>query len=642
MIPTQTRQGLTGILGATGARKLLATYNSEVFNAQEMGAKGDGETDDTAAFRRIITEVEIFGEGAVLVIPKGTYLVQDASTATSTTPILTNAGSGITIIGWGGVFKIGANGAAADVIRITGARNQIVGLTVDANGSGLAAAASSKDNTGFAINEGEYNQLAFCKVINGRKTEGLHTQGENCFVVTNGLYNRIEHCVVKDAAWQAYRTTGGHTSIVNCIAVGFRGNAVRVLDGEAVYISGCNLVQAGAGGRSCILVDPGSAASATAKAASNDADSRISLCVIRDCYLQNGINGPDGTVNCLKIAAVKEVIVEGCYMDATGSSNVSLSLEDCIHQATVRSCFIKPYALLRQVDDSSASSVFQGTLGGTVSSANLVLDVNGDGVDDAAADYVVYTVAGHGLVLGKTIFVRGSSVAAYNGPQEVVAVTATTITTNRKYVSASIGSNAWAHSGVDKVDFIDCRFENDQAGNTFVLETLNAPFVNIENCVFKNLTENTIKQSLIQTGYVGDFAIQRFRVVKSKFYMRSTNICRAIRFSPVTTFLTSGKTIAWGNEVYSDRIATNVQLVDTYDSGDTSATTYANRATLFNSDGDRVSCYTGTAKPTGTDITFLAGDRIRNTASAAGGAPGFVCTTGGAVGTWKNEAVLEA
>ena len=35
-----------------------------------------------------------------------------------------------------------------------------------------------------------------------------------------------------------------------------------------------------------------------------------------------------------------------------------------------------------------------------------------------------------------------------------------------------------------------------------------------------------------------------------------------------------------------------------------------------------------------------AGDRIWNTAPAAGGAPGWVCTTAGTPGTWKAMANL--
>lgn len=611
-------------------------------------ANGDG-TDETAVINRAFTEAQIFGEGAVVMIPAGVYTVQDPSVASTTAPLFDLSGDGITVIGWGATLKIGSNGVGtvggggSCVLRVTGDRNTIVGLTIDCN-SGVALA--TKDNSGFQINgttasgyTGSDNQLTHCNVINGIKAEADITQGEECFVITNGLRNRLENCRAYDSAWQAFRTTGGHNHIVNCWAINHRGNGLRILDGEAVYVSGFRSVSSRNSGRHSILCDPGSSEDAVNP--ENDTDRRLDLLVIRDSYLYGGDDGsPDGSSNVLKLASVREAIVEGSYIVAENSSNVAVNLEDCVHQATFRNCFIFPNIYLRPVGASDVLSVFQGPLNGTVASVSLNLDVNGDGVADGAANYVKYTVTAHGLVKGKTIWVRGSSVTEYNGPQEVVAVTATEITTNRKYVSASIGAAAWAHSGCDRLNVIDCTFHNDQVAYNFAIENLNVPFANIERCKFKNLTEDAIKQGFINTEYVADYALQKLRIVDNKFHFRSTNICRAIRPTDATTLLTSGKTICYGNELFCDLTNATVFLVDTYDDADTLSTTYANRATLFNSDGDRLSCYLGTAAPTGADVAFLDGDRVRNTAPASGGAPGWVCTTAGSVGTWSAEANL--
>ena len=43
-----------------------------------------------------------------------------------------------------------------------------------------------------------------------------------------------------------------------------------------------------------------------------------------------------------------------------------------------------------------------------------------------------------------------------------------------------------------------------------------------------------------------------------------------------------------------------------------------------------------------TSGTWVVGDRVFNSAPAAGGAPGWVCTTAGTPGTWKAQAVLAA
>lgn len=648
-IERSTFQRLAVALASNSAAIEIVHGLNEQISAANFGVVGDGVTDDTEALQKFFEALNSAGGRVAGIIPRGTYLVQDPTTATYNVAPLEITSNNVTIFGWGATLKIGPNGVGDEgTIEIQGSYNRIIGLTIDAN-AGVALA--TKDNTGFKINgtvsagyTGDHNHLQFCSVINGIKEEAFVTGGEECFVITNGSFNIIESCIASDCGWQGYRTTGGHNSIINCRAVHFRGNACRVLDGEAVYIVGLKAIQTGVGGRSCILIDPGSADSGVAGGSDspeNDVDHRIDLVVIRDCYCINTIDGPDGGVNALKIAGCREVMVEGSYFVTLGSGNSAISLEDCLHNVTIRSCFISPTLVLRPVGESGAISVFQGGLNTSVSSASLNLDVDGDGVLDGAANYVVYTVVGNQLVTGKTIWVRGSSVTEYNGPQEVVARTSTTVTTNRKYVSGTIGTAAWAHSGVDSLNVIDCTFFNDQQDNSFTIENLNVPFANIENCRFRNLTSNTVKQSHINLEYTGDYAAQRLRIVNNKFYFRTTNICRAIRPTDVTTMLTSGKTICWGNELFNDRTSANVYLVDTYDSGDTTVSTYANRATIFNSDGDRLGCYLGTGKPTGSDVTFNRGDRIRNTTPSNGGAPGYVCSSAGAVGTWRNEALIE-
>lgn len=57
-------------------------------------------------------------------------------------------------------------------------------------------------------------------------------------------------------------------------------------------------------------------------------------------------------------------------------------------------------------------------------------------------------------------------------------------------------------------------------------------------------------------------------------------------------------------------------------------------------EGEALEAYGFSAKP--TVGTWLAGDRVRFTAPAAGGSPGANCTAGGNPGTWKHWATLEA
>ena len=48
----------------------------------------------------------------------------------------------------------------------------------------------------------------------------------------------------------------------------------------------------------------------------------------------------------------------------------------------------------------------------------------------------------------------------------------------------------------------------------------------------------------------------------------------------------------------------------------------------------------GTAAPTGADRNYHVGDTMVNTAPTLGGAPGWVCTTAGAPGTWQAQSLL--
>ena len=68
-----------------------------VANVKEAGAKGDGQTDDTGAFRKAIEIAEQAGGGAIL-IPAGHYQLSDALLLSSSHLVLRGEGSGKTIL----------------------------------------------------------------------------------------------------------------------------------------------------------------------------------------------------------------------------------------------------------------------------------------------------------------------------------------------------------------------------------------------------------------------------------------------------------------------------------------------------------------------------------------------------------------
>ena len=56
---------------------MIAEVNGGVINVKNYGAKGDGLTDDTAAFKKAIERNEIANQGKIIYVPNGTYLVSD-------------------------------------------------------------------------------------------------------------------------------------------------------------------------------------------------------------------------------------------------------------------------------------------------------------------------------------------------------------------------------------------------------------------------------------------------------------------------------------------------------------------------------------------------------------------------------------
>lgn len=55
----------------------LAEKHGGVVNVKDYGAKGDGVTDDTAAFKKAIERDQIANQGKIIYVPNGTYLVSD-------------------------------------------------------------------------------------------------------------------------------------------------------------------------------------------------------------------------------------------------------------------------------------------------------------------------------------------------------------------------------------------------------------------------------------------------------------------------------------------------------------------------------------------------------------------------------------
>ncbi len=100
----------------------------------ELGAKGDGASDDQPVIQKAVEQVEAAGGGTVVIPPSETpYIVRDSITIT---------GSNVRIVGYGATLKLAdhANdGVITDVIEVVGTAEKpvedlvIAGLTLDGN-----------------------------------------------------------------------------------------------------------------------------------------------------------------------------------------------------------------------------------------------------------------------------------------------------------------------------------------------------------------------------------------------------------------------------------------------------------------------------------------------------------------------------
>lgn len=113
--------------GTTTPRTLGVRFG-EVFNVKDFGAIGDGITEDSTAIQAAVNQAILLSagaigdnyRGAVVYVPKGTYLVSNNISWSS------SAASGITLIGDGpGITIIKCNRASGDIITIGDTTNRI-------------------------------------------------------------------------------------------------------------------------------------------------------------------------------------------------------------------------------------------------------------------------------------------------------------------------------------------------------------------------------------------------------------------------------------------------------------------------------------------------------------------------------------
>ena len=79
---------LSGCGYAVSDNDETASEKSEpgVFNVRDYGARGDGKTNDSAAFQQAKADALAYGEGAVITVPAGEYALYNVSDAIAPWP----------------------------------------------------------------------------------------------------------------------------------------------------------------------------------------------------------------------------------------------------------------------------------------------------------------------------------------------------------------------------------------------------------------------------------------------------------------------------------------------------------------------------------------------------------------------------
>ena len=233
--------------------------SSVVVSVKQHGAKGDGVTDDTAAFTSAIAAL---GACGTLYVPNGKYLVDGA----------VNLVSNMAIVG----------GANVEIIRKPNALNVYEVL---------------------ALHNVE-NVVVSNLIVRGERATHTGTEGEWGNVVSmKGAKNvRIENCLIADG-WGdgVYIGTGNegceNISIINCEIENNRRNGVSVVNVEHLHIKGCTVSNT-----------QGTSPQMAIDFEGNTADEGALYAVIEDCVFRDNKFGV-GTGNG---SCAYDVIVKNC------------------------------------------------------------------------------------------------------------------------------------------------------------------------------------------------------------------------------------------------------------------------------------------------------------------------------------------
>lgn len=287
-------------------------------DVRDYGAKGDGSTDDTLAIQAAFTAANS-QPGATVFIPPGEYMVGDSSGLGA----VRFAATDCKLTGGGTLkYRLGCNNIA--VLRVSGERNIVEWIRIDANWSGGAAAVD-----GFFV-AGKLNCSRNVLVFNvapgpedtdpkGDCLQNLGTAGTmyHCIALggytslrDGGDYNKMRYCVGLEYTRKGYNNSAKTTHWTCAIGV----------HTESTYVS-----TTGAAG---YQIDP------------EEPDSTFDRAIFRDCTGRPDTDPGSTTSNGAKFARLKDVYLDGCQFLHAETQCTTLRIAERVERVRVKDTFL--------------------------------------------------------------------------------------------------------------------------------------------------------------------------------------------------------------------------------------------------------------------------------------------------------------
>lgn len=430
--------------------------SENVFNVTDpaYGALGDGSANDTAAIQSAVNAAVAAGDGAVVEIPLGIYLVGQSTTAgNGAIEVGSLAVAANIIIKGEGTLTLAAGSAADAVLQLDGNYITVEGIRIDGNESGVPTGRGE----GLRIN-GSYNTARGVYAFNTTDDSGA---GATFFINSAAVGTLIESCISFESGEAGVSNRGDFTVIRDFRAIEHQGHAFGT----------------GGGDKEQLTVDGWYSTSSVTDKSGFLIDQGIDATDIEIGYILNHAN-------------LSNIIVD-CGNNTNYGNGVKF--------ARVRNLNIDKMQVIHPTNDFHSCRIAEGVANVRISNSHLSVDiVMDDGAYDitgsisAAANngsgFARFTSGSHVLKTGDVIIITGTT--SYNGVHHVTASTdpGTTFDTDWKYVADETGTFA--------IGMETFSLENSTIGE---IGTSESPFDSIDNlrayrmefkrCSFQNFSE---------------------------------------------------------------------------------------------------------------------------------------------------------